>query len=165
MARGGAKHSLNQVAKAASTTPDWLWLIVGEVETGDRTIPNNVRIVGWCNDTYIYLKAADAAIASGGHNTVMEIGTARLPFICIPESRPFDEQKMKAQRLQDLGLCLVRENFPLKDLEYTFQRLKEIDTSRWDEIMAVDAAADAANAIESEVKLLAGYLERTLVNN
>ena len=160
--KGGQKHSLAKIAQAALATPQWLWLIVGKTEADCQIMPSNVSWQGWCEDTYPYLKAADLAIASGGHNTIMEIGTAKIPFLCIPEARPFNEQKVKAQKLQDLGLCLVRETFPEYDaLEFIFKSLQDININKWDEIMATDGAVQIANAIKSEVSLLASYLENT----
>ena len=157
--KGGRKYSLARIAQAAAATPDWLWMVVGSIQQNYGFIPENVLVEGWCEDTYVYLKAADIAIASGGHNTVMEIGTAKIPFICIPEPRPFDEQDIKAQRLQDLGLCIVQKSFPdssaVRDI---FYRLGKLDTNKWDTVMAIDGAVQSAKAIESEVKLLDKYL-------
>lgn len=153
----GAKHSLAKIIAVAEATPEWLWLVVGETEGGDR-LPNNVDLQGWCDDTYVYLKAADVAIASGGHNTVMEIATAKVPFLCIPESRPFDEQQSKAQVLENLGLCILGDRFPNSNtIDSILKKLEELDVSKWNKIMAIDGAARTAQAIESEVKLLASY--------
>lgn len=155
---GGNKHSLAKIIAAAKATPEWLWLVVGETEGGYQNLPTNVDLRGWCENTYVYLKAADVAIASGGHNTVMEIATAPVPFLCIPESRPFDEQQSKAQLLEKLGLCLVADRFPNSNsIDLILNELSELDISKWSQIMASDGAAQAAQAIESEVKLLASY--------
>ena len=162
--KGGGKYSLARIAQAAAVTPDWLWIVVGTIQRDYDLMPKNVLAEGWCHDTYVYLKAADIAIASGGHNTVMEIGTAKIPFVCIPEPRPFDEQEIKARRLQDLGLCIVQESFPGSNaIRNIFYKLRELDTTKWDKVMAFDGAAEAAKAIESEVKLLDKYL--TLVSS
>lgn len=153
--KGGGKHSLSKIA-AAAATPQWLWLIVGEIRRDIHDLPSNISVLGWCNDTYIYLKAADVAIASGGHNTVMEIGTAGIPFLCIPESRPFKEQKVKAQLLENLGLSFTAQTFPDSvEIELILEKLTKLDVSRWKQIIAVDGAAQTAQVIESEVKLLA----------
>ena len=159
--KGGAKHSLAEISAAALETPEWLWLVVGKIDRNCDIMPNNVSIVGWCEDTYPYLKAADVAIASGGHNTVMEIGTAKIPFLCIPEDRPFDEQLIKAQLLEKLGLCQIIKTFPRKNsIKFVLSKLQELNPSQWSEIMAVDGSARAAKAIASEVRLLSGYIDR-----
>ena len=148
--KGGGKHSLTKIAAAASATPQWLWLIVGETDQDCLNLPDNLKVIGWCEDTYIYLKAADIAIASGGHNTVMEIGTAKIPFLCIPEYRPFNEQEIKARLLAKMGVCLLAEVFPNADLiEFMLKKLERLDVDSWDKIMADDGAAQAARDIES----------------
>lgn len=156
--RGGSKHSLTKIEAAATATPEWQWLIVGDTNRECVTLPDNVSLIGWCEDTYTYLKAADVAIASGGHNTIMEIGTARVPFLCIPEHRPFDEQKIKAELLAKLGLCRLATAFPNQDtIEFILNELRAMDVNQWNQIVASDGAARAAQAIESEVQLLANY--------
>lgn len=159
--KGGGKHSLAKITAAARVTPQWRWLIVGEVDCDCANLSDNISVLGWVEDTYLYLKAADVAIASGGHNTVMEIGTARVPFLCIPEPRPFDEQLIKAKILEKLRLCLVETTFPDASLiEFILDELKNADVSKWSQIMAVDGAAQASRAIESEVRILDGYLNQ-----
>ena len=156
--KGGNAHSLLNIAAAAAATPEWLWLVVGKIDSDCNILPNNLQAVGWCEDTYPYLKAADVAIASGGHNTVMEIGTAGIPFICIPEYRPFDEQQIKAQILQKLELCILLESFPsVKAIGEILERSKTIDTGRWQQIMAIDGAEQTANAISLEIHTLFKY--------
>ena len=164
--KGGSKHSLAKIVAVAIASPEWQWLIVGEIDRNEHHLPDNISLLGWCEDTYIYLKAADVAIASGGHNTVMEIGTARIPFLCIPESRPFDEQEIKAELLAKLGLCRLATTFPSPNtIEFTLDELQAMDVSKWDRILADDGAARAATAIESEVKLLADYQNASNINS
>lgn len=160
--RGGGKHSLSQIATAATATPDWLWLIVGKTRRDLWDLPNNVSSLGWREDTYIYLKAADVAIASGGHNTIMEIGTAKIPLLCIPESRPFDEQKIKAEVLEKIGLCFIADTFPAADsIQFILEKLKGLDVSKWEQIIAADGALQAAKLLEAEVKSLAELRQAT----
>ena len=155
--KGGDKHSLAKIAAAASATPEWLWLVLGEIDRNchSHSLPSNISVLGWREDTYVYLKAADVAIASGGHNTVMEIGTARIPFLCIPEQRPFAEQEVKAQILERLGLCLVAEAFPdSQTIGSILEKLSQLDIREWKQIISADGAAQTAQAIQSEVEFL-----------
>lgn len=163
--QGGGQHSLLKIATAAAATPEWFWLIVGKVDRNCHRLPNNVSVVGWCEDTYVYLKAADVAIASGGHNTVMEIGTAKLPSICIPETRPFNEQQVKAELLEKLGLCYLLTSFPTKrSIKSLLEQVSRLDVSKWTQIMAADGAKQAARAIYAEVELLAAYQQASRCN-
>ena len=156
--KGGNSHSLLEIAEAAAATPEWLWLIVGKINRNYHNLPCNLTVIGWCDDTYPYLKAADVALASGGHNTVMEIGTAGVPYICIPEDRPFEEQHIKAHILQKLELCILLKSFPSKDaIASILDRAKSIDPIGWQQIMAVDGAEKAAKAISEEVQTLYKY--------
>ena len=110
--KGGDKHCLESISEAAKITPEWQWLIVGPIQVNSNQLPLNISCEGWQQDTFPYLKAADVAIASAGHNTVMEIAEAQVPFLCIPEKRPFNEQKVKAKLLEKMGLCLCGNSFP-----------------------------------------------------
>ena len=162
--KGGNQYSLAEIVPTALATPDWQWWILGKVDLDLDYLPDNVKVLGWQEDTFLYLKAADAAIASGGHNTVMEIGTARVPFLCIPESRPFSEQQDKAKLLAKAGLCCVMRKFPTPDkIESVFDKLATIDVDKWHEFMAIDGAVQAAKAIEAEVRLLVQY-QSSLIN-
>ena len=155
---GGGEYSLAEIVPTAKAAPEWQWLIMGKVNRDVHHLPENISVLGWQEDTYTYLKAADVAIASGGHNTTMEIGSARVPFLCIPESRPFNEQQVRAELLAKLSLCYLATSFPRPNaIEYTLHNLKSINVNRWQDIMAIDGAVQAAKAIESEVKLLANY--------
>ena len=156
--KGGGRYSLKEIMSAAVATPEWQWLIVGKLDLNRRDLPANVAVLGWQEDTYPYIKAADVAIASGGHNTVMEIGTARVPFLCIPEPRPFNEQQIKGELLAKLGLCHIAHKFPSPQaIAFTLDKLKTLDLNRWQSVMAVDGAIQAAKAIESEIELLGSY--------
>ena len=156
--KGGDRHSLDAIADAAKATSQWLWLVLGNASQELSQLPSNVRNLGWCEDTYIYLKAADVAIASGGHNTVMELGTARIPFLCIPEKRPFNEQKVKADILEKLGLCLTVNAFPnANSIEFLLDKLQTLNIDKWQEIVTANGAAKAAKLIEKEVEYLSHY--------
>ena len=145
---GGGKHSLSKISAAAAATPQWLWLVIGAIKRDYHLLPDNISVLGWRKNTYIYLQAADVVIAHGGHNTVMEIGTAQKPFLCIPESRPFDEQKVKAEILENLGLCFSADAFPdANAIGFILDKLTQLDVSKWQPIMATDGAERTAKAI------------------
>lgn len=153
--KGGDKHCLASISEAAKTTPEWLWYIVGPIQTNSHELPKNISIEGWQQDTFVYLKAADVAIASAGHNTTMEIAQAQIPFLCIPEERPFNEQKVKAKLLEKMGLCINKDCFPQSnDARNLLEKLLKIDTSKWQNIVSADGAEKAANAIESEARFV-----------
>ena len=152
------KYCLSTIASAASASPEWLWLIVGQIRRDCNSLPDNISVLGWRDDTYVYLKAADVAISSGGHSTMMEIGTAKIPFMSIPDDKQFGEQRYEAELLEDLGLCLIGDIFPQGDFaKSTLNKLQKMNIDRWDRIMSADGALQAARKIESEVRLLDRY--------
>ena len=66
----------------------------------------NVRIERFTTDFLSYLSAADLSVSMAGYNTCMNIVAARIPALV----RPFDvnrEQRMRAQRLADLGALTI----------------------------------------------------------
>lgn len=105
---GGAGPGPGDIAAAARATPDHRWLVVGR---GEHTDPAVVA-TGWVDDPVRYVAAADVVVGAGGHNTVMEVASTGRPFVCIPEDRPFDEQRRKAARLRELDVAEVVEAWP-----------------------------------------------------
>ncbi len=160
---GGDKHCLESISSAAKTTPKWQWFIVGPTQINSNKLPQNISCEGWQQDTFPYLKAADIVIASAGHNTIMEIAEARVPFLCIPEERPFNEQKVKAKLLEKMGLCLHVNSFPATySIKSILELLRKMDVSNWKNIVSSDGAKKAGTAIESEAfKIQNSLLKKT----
>jgi predicted glycosyltransferase len=149
--KGGDKHCLESISQAAKTTPEWQWFIVGPTQINSHNLPKNIFCKGWQQDTFPYLKAADVVIASAGHNTIMEIAEAQVPFLCIPEERPFNEQKVKANLLEKMGLCLHANTFPTThSIKSILELLIKMDVSNWKNLVSSDGAKKAGMAIESE---------------
>ncbi|MGB6297580.1 MAG: glycosyltransferase [Rivularia sp. (in: cyanobacteria)] len=158
--KGGDNHCLQSISEAALTTREWQWFIVGPINKNCNQLPKNITCEGWQQDTFPYLKAADVVIASAGHNTTMEIAEAQVPFLCIPEERPFNEQKVKAELLEKMGLCLCSNSFPTSySVKSILELLIKMDTTNWKNIVCFDGAKKAAMAIESEAFQIQNYLE------
>ncbi len=157
--RGGDSHCLESISETAKTTPEWQWFIVGPIQINYNKLPKNIACEGWQQDTFPYLKAADVVIASVGHNTTMEIAEAQIPFLCIPEKRPFNEQKVKAELLEKMGLCLYSSSFPTSySVKSTLELLINMDITKWKNIVSSDGAEKAGMAIESEALKIQNYL-------
>lgn len=125
---GGAQvqHEWEAIARA---TPEWTFLLVGKVETSSRVL-TNLRFIGRVADTFPYLKAADVVVGSGGTNTMMEVGAARVPFLSRPEERPFGEQVCKMRALERLGLTRIVP--------------ERIDPGNWSSLLAAAAAMEVS---------------------
>lgn len=105
---GGDGPRPEDIAAAARATPDHRWLVVGRWDHDDL----GVAATGWVDDPSRYLAAADVVVGSAGHNTVMEVATVARPLVCVPEDRPFDEQRRKAARLRELDVAEVAPSWP-----------------------------------------------------
>ncbi|MBB4078745.1 putative glycosyltransferase [Lewinella aquimaris] len=109
---GGGAQELSEWVSAARANPDWRFLLIGKVADAFDSSPVNLRRIGMVADTFPYLKAADVVVGSGGTNTMMEIGAARVPFISRPEPRPFGEQVCKMRALRRVGLTDIVTDTP-----------------------------------------------------
>ncbi len=110
---GGTGAHYASLTMGARARQDALWLTLGplHVEGHETDFPNLVRL-GWVDRPMEYLAAADLVIASAGDNTVHEIARAKRPFLCIPEWRYYDEQRVKAAQLGRLGAAHVLDAWP-----------------------------------------------------
>lgn len=96
------------LAEAARATADWRWVVLGsgwQSDIGDLG-------VGWVEDPFDWLCAADVVVSHAGHNALTECAAADRPMLVIPQDRPHDEQRHKAQLLQQHGLAVVAPQWP-----------------------------------------------------
>ncbi|MEL7245042.1 MAG: glycosyltransferase [Cyanobacteria bacterium J06573_2] len=56
------------------------------------------------NDVMSYVSAADAVVSMGGYNTICEILSAAKPAVIVPRIKPSEEQLIRSQRMDSLGL-------------------------------------------------------------
>lgn len=108
---GGGGHRLDRadLEAAARATPDWHWTVVGGWGTRDGVAFDDL---GWVEDPFPHLVAADVVVGSTGHNTLMDVAVAGAPLVAIPQPRPWDEQVDKADRLRRHGLAHVLAEWP-----------------------------------------------------
>jgi len=98
LGRGGAISNGEHWAAAARAAPAWQWRVIGPC-TVPADLPPNLELPGWVDD-------------ADGDGVVSAVLSARRPFICLPEPRPFDEQASKANRLAVVGGAIVRHEWP-----------------------------------------------------
>lgn len=140
---GGAGAPLAPLTMAARARRDALWLAVGPVSReGHETEFSNLKELGWVDRPLDYVAAADVVIASAGDNTVHEIARVGRPFLCIPEWRYFDEQRIKAEQIARLRAGASLTAWPGS----TDQWLEALEMARQTDIAAQKAlfADDAA---------------------
>ena len=66
---------------------------------------SNIILREFTDDLMSYMSAADVVVAMGGYNTLCEILTVGKPSIVVPRVRPVEEQWIRAQRMERLGIC------------------------------------------------------------
>jgi len=63
-----------------------------------------VKMREFTDDLMSYISAADVVISMGGYNTICEILSAAKPAIIVPRINPSQEQLIRSERMDDLGL-------------------------------------------------------------
>lgn len=111
LGRGGAISNGEHWAAAACAAPAWQWRVIGPC-TVPADLPPNLELCGWVDDADAQIAAARVVIGAAGDGVVSAVLSARRPFICLPEPRPFDEQASKANRLAAVGAAIVRHDWP-----------------------------------------------------
>jgi len=63
-----------------------------------------LRVLGFVTDSDLLLQRASRVVAMGGYNTICEILTSKTPALIVPRVTPRQEQLVRAERMQELGL-------------------------------------------------------------
>ncbi len=109
--RGGCPIEGDDIAGAAIGTPEEKWRAIGPV-TPAENVPPNLSISGWVEIADQDIANADVVIGHAGDGLVNAVIATGRPFICLPQRRPFDEQVLKAKRLEAMGAALVLDAWP-----------------------------------------------------
>ena len=64
----------------------------------------SVTFLEFTDDIMSYMDAADLVISMGGYNTICEILTVKKRAIVVPRTEPVQEQWIRAQKMDALGL-------------------------------------------------------------
>ncbi|GAB3711917.1 glycosyltransferase [Mariniluteicoccus flavus] len=112
---GGAGAPLGELARAAASTPERTWHVLGPVagrapgpRPRDAGPPPNLHLHGWVDDPSPWLARAEVVVCGAGHNTIAAVAAARRAAVLVPEPRPHDEQLVFARRLHtEFGTPLV----------------------------------------------------------
>ncbi len=116
------------LAGAAHATPGWTWVTVGRVGLADAVVPANLIRLGWRDEPWAALEAADVVVSGGGTSVVAEVASARRPSIVVPRpGRPDDLAHGRA--LAAVGAARVVHGWP--------------ETDAWERLLAT-AVSDGA---------------------
>lgn len=113
--RGGPVGDGAQIADAARACPDMTWRVIGPVAS-PHDPPPNLEIAGWVENPEQEIARAGVVIGAAGDGLLGAVLAADRPFICIPQDRPYDEQRATAARLQALDAAIVLGDWPHADL-------------------------------------------------
>jgi hypothetical protein len=104
------------------------------------------------SDPWPDICAADVVITHAGQSCVADVAAARRPAIVLPQPRPFDEQHATAETLRRDRLAVATRGWPdARAWRYFIGHARAADPSRWERRQTTDAAARAAEAIETTV--------------
>ncbi|MFL9841889.1 glycosyltransferase [Sphingomonas sp. ST-64] len=106
LGRGGGDGDGACWAEAARALPDYRWEVLGACSVPSE-MPDNLCLRGWIDDAGSAIARAGLVIGAAGDGLVSAVLAHRKPFLCLPEARPFDEQRSKARRLAALDAAVV----------------------------------------------------------
>lgn len=123
--KGGPPVNTASFVQAACACPEWHWRVIGPVPKLDD-VPPNLEIIGWIDDARCEIAQASLVVGAAGDGLINSVLAARRPFICIPEDRPFDEQRATASRLRALDAAVVVPEWPKPDAWASLIRLAQV---------------------------------------
>lgn len=108
---GGGQADGEGVAAAARRTPDLTWRVLGPM-TPVSNPPSNLVALGWVEDVIPAIASAGVVVGSAGDGVVAAVLAADRPFVCLPQTRAFDEQASKAKALAGAGAAIALDRWP-----------------------------------------------------
>lgn len=127
---GSGGHGLDVAHWRHARPPDgWRVVIAG---TDGPSCGDGVDVVGSVDPVFPLLAEADVVIASAGWSAVADIVSAAGRLVLVPEDRPFDEQRVRAQALSAAGLTVVRDRWPSPEhLPAVLEEAGQLEPCRW----------------------------------
>jgi UDP-N-acetylglucosamine--N-acetylmuramyl-(pentapeptide) pyrophosphoryl-undecaprenol N-acetylglucosamine transferase len=101
--RGGAGGDFSALVAMARAVPERRCRVLGPVSAGEGDLPPNLELLGWREDAMSVLADAELVVGGAGDGVLAEVAALGKRFLCLPEDRPFGEQRAKAVRLEALG--------------------------------------------------------------
>jgi predicted glycosyltransferase len=127
---GSGGHGLD-VARWAGTGPPPGWRIV-IAGTTERIASRGVDVIGYRDPIAPLLAAADVVVTSAGWAAVADTVAAGTRLVVVPESRPFDEQLVRAHALASAGLAVACDRWPTPtELPAILDRALALRPERW----------------------------------
>jgi hypothetical protein len=146
---GGSSVNTDAVDTLAADNPSYSWTTLG--------IPGGP----WTADPWPEICAADVVVGHAGQGAVADIAAAAAPAVIIPQTRPFDEQRMTARVLRQHRLAVIANQWPARRAwPGLLAHARTADTTRWGRWQVAGAARRAASAVEDTARRCAGEAAR-----
>lgn len=140
---GGSSTAGTDWVRAARAVPDRQWCVIGTCAPVDE-VPANLTMLGWVDDAGPRIARAGVVVGSAGNGVVGVVTAARRPFICIPEQRPFGEQRDNATHLEAAGAAVVCDDAATADWRALIAAAERLDAAAAAALDDRDGAARAA---------------------
>jgi hypothetical protein len=144
---GAGGSSFNDAPwRRAGAPPGWRVVIAG---TPHRWSHGDVCSVGRVETLSDLLGPASVVVTAAGWSSVADAVASKTRLVVVPEPRPFDEQLVRARRLEEVGLALRLPNWPSpSDFGAVLRRAEGLDPHRWAPFHDGQGATRAAAMID-----------------
>jgi len=108
----GGNETARAIAERVAKLEPGAHVVLAEGPLRERSaaaLPPSVRAVS-VTPLSRYLAAFDCAFSAAGYNSAHELAKARVPTALFAESRPFDDQRARAERFERAGLAHVLDS-------------------------------------------------------
>jgi UDP-N-acetylglucosamine--N-acetylmuramyl-(pentapeptide) pyrophosphoryl-undecaprenol N-acetylglucosamine transferase len=99
------------LAAAAEASPRWTWLVLGRCGSATTVLPANLLRLGWRDDPWPALEAADVVVGSGALSVVAEVASAERPLVVVPRPGRADDEE-HARLLAEAGAAHHAPRWP-----------------------------------------------------
>ncbi len=165
---GGGDHAAEELFRiaieAANSMPHVQFVFgAGLLYRGDEPWAPNVR---WTRRPLMIelFEAFDAAVTSGGFNSIWELMHCGIPCVFTPQPRSHDDQERRAQRCAEAGAGLLVEEVTSINLVAALQQL--LDPKRHESfVKAARALITSNSALDAAEAVLSLILPEAAVND
>jgi UDP-N-acetylglucosamine:LPS N-acetylglucosamine transferase len=129
---GGTALTAGVILEAARVCPDWDFTVIGRTGHGRASSLPNLTFLGTVDDPLQWIARSDVVVGSAGDSIVSEVAHLQKRFVCVPEDRPFDEQRSTAATLARHDLAVVLAVLPeASEWPELLRRALMRDPARW----------------------------------
>lgn len=145
---GGTGLSAALLEAVARHCPQWQFRVAGSLAPGAAAI--NLQWLGPLADPLAELQGAEIVVGSASDSLVGEAASLGCRYVAIGEDRPFDEQRLQADRLGAIGVAIgLPDGWPaVGEWPAILEAARRLEPTRWRGWADAEAAERAARAIE-----------------